>query len=42
MVEEKKISENFKAYEDGKHRRYNLLLTVNGGSFALVLKVKLS
>jgi hypothetical protein len=35
MVEEKKISENFKAYEDGKQRRYNLLFTVNGGAFAV-------
>lgn len=33
--EEKKVSENFKAYEDGKHRRYNLLFTVNGGAFAV-------
>ena len=25
----------FKAYEDGKHRRYSLLFSVNGGSFAV-------
>lgn len=25
----------FKAYEDGKHRRYNLLFAVNGGAFAV-------
>jgi hypothetical protein len=25
----------FKAYEDGKHRRYELLFAVNGGAFAL-------
>jgi hypothetical protein len=24
-----------KAYEDGKHRRYNLLFAVNGGAFAI-------
>jgi hypothetical protein len=35
MMEEKKISENFKTYEEGKHRRYNLLFTVNGGAFAI-------
>ncbi len=34
--EEKLISENFKSYEDGKHRRYNLLFAVNGGAFAIV------
>src|SRR5262245_11741735 len=33
--EEKQISENFKSYEDGKHRRYNLLFAVNGGAFAI-------
>ena len=27
--------ETFKAYEDGKHRRYNLLFAVNGGAFAV-------
>lgn len=35
MSEEKKIPESFKAYEDGKHRRYNLLFVVNGGAFAV-------
>jgi len=25
----------FKTYEDGKHRRYNLLFSVNGGAFAI-------
>jgi len=35
MSEEKKIPEGFKAYEDGKHRRYNLLFAVNGGAFAV-------
>jgi len=29
------VSENFKAYEDGKHRRYSLLFAVNGGAFAV-------
>jgi hypothetical protein len=28
-------SETFKAYEDGKHRRYSLLFSVNGGAFAI-------
>jgi len=28
-------AEGFKAYEDGKHRRYNLLFAVNGAAFAL-------
>ena len=27
--------ESFKSYEDGKHRRYNLLFSVNGGAFAV-------
>ncbi len=27
--------EVFKAYEDGKHRRYSLLFSVNGGAFAI-------
>src|ERR1051325_8153452 len=40
MSEEKKVSEvfkpdAFKAYEDGKHRRYNLMFAVNGGAFAV-------
>lgn len=34
--EEKLIPENFKSYEDGKLRRYNLLFAVNGGAFAIV------
>jgi len=33
--EEKKVPESFKAYEDGKHRRYTLLFAVNGGAFAV-------
>jgi hypothetical protein len=35
MVAERKISESFAAYESGKHRRYNLLFSVNGGAFAV-------
>jgi hypothetical protein len=40
MAEEKKVpdsfdAETFKAYEDGKHRRYELLFAVNGGAFAV-------
>src|SRR4051812_43905003 len=35
FTEEKKIPDSFKAYEDGKHRRYSLLFTVNGGAFAV-------
>ena len=35
MPEETKIPEGFKAYEDGKHRRYGLLFAVNGGAFAV-------
>src|SRR5262245_43753188 len=31
----KAISDSFKAYEDGKHRRYSLLFAVNGGAFAV-------
>ncbi|NJN80319.1 MAG: hypothetical protein HC797_07515 [Anaerolineales bacterium] len=27
--------ESFKIYEDGKHRRYQLLFGVNGGAFAI-------
>ena len=27
--------EVFKVYEDGKHRRYSLLFSVNGGAFAI-------
>jgi len=32
---EKLVPETFKAYEDGKHRRYQLLFAVNGGAFAV-------
>jgi len=32
----KKLSDHFKEYEEGKHRRYNLLFAVNGGAFAIV------
>ena len=28
-------SDKFKAYEDGKHRRYELFFAVNGGAFAV-------
>jgi hypothetical protein len=35
MAEEKKLPDSFKAYEEGKHRRYNLLFAVNGGDFAV-------
>jgi hypothetical protein len=28
-------AECFKAYEEGKHRRYELLFAVNGGAFAV-------
>lgn len=28
-------TEAFKIYEDGKHRRYGLLFSVNGGAFAI-------
>ncbi len=28
--------ENFKAYDEAKHRRFNLLFAVNGGAFAIV------
>jgi len=30
-----KVPDSFKAYEDGKHRRYSLLFSVNGGAFAV-------
>ena len=29
------VPKGFTAYEDGKHRRYNLLFAVNGGAFAI-------
>ena len=35
MTEEKKVPDGFKTYEDGKHRRYQLLFSVTGGAFAL-------
>lgn len=31
----KTVPEGFRAYEDGKHRRYQLLFTLNGGAFAV-------
>src|SRR5262245_27699664 len=31
----KAMPDSFKAYEDGKHRRYGLLFAVNGGAFAV-------
>lgn len=34
-LESKKVPESFKAYEDGKHRRYSLLFAVNGGAFTV-------
>jgi hypothetical protein len=30
-----KLPPYFKEYEDGKHRRYSLLFSVNGGAFAV-------
>lgn len=35
MSEDPNITDTFKAYEQGKHRRYNLLFAVNGGAFAV-------
>ena len=35
MPKEKKLPDGFKIYEDGKHRRYDLLFAVNGGAFAI-------
>jgi len=35
MSEDKNVPESFRAYEDGKHRRYSLLFAVNGGAFAV-------
>jgi hypothetical protein len=29
------LNDAYKLYEDGKHRRYSLLFSVNGGAFAL-------
>jgi hypothetical protein len=31
----KRLPECYQAYEDGKHRRYELLFAVNGGAFAV-------
>jgi hypothetical protein len=36
VSEEANIPDIFRAYEEGKHRRYNLLFAVNGGAFAIV------
>ena len=36
MSEDVGVSDSvFKLYEDGKHRRYDLLFAVNGGAFAI-------
>jgi len=35
ITPKKEVPESFKAYEDGKHRRYTLLFAVNGGAFAI-------
>jgi purine-cytosine permease-like protein len=35
MTTVRKLPDTFKAYEDGKSRRYSLLFTVNGGAFAV-------
>jgi hypothetical protein len=35
MANDLKSSEGFKIYEEGKHRRYQLLFGVNGGAFAV-------
>ena len=32
---ERKVPDGFKHYEDGKHRRYGLLFTVNAGAFTI-------
>jgi hypothetical protein len=34
-VKQVPVPSGFKEYEDGKHRRYNLLFAVNGAAFAL-------
>jgi hypothetical protein len=36
MLKAANIPDIFRAYEEGKHRRYNLLFAVNGGAFAVV------
>lgn len=35
VTKDKYLQEASKAYEDGKHRRYTMLFTVNGGAFAV-------
>lgn len=35
MVEALSVKDAYKLYEDGKHRRYSLLFSVNGGAFAV-------
>jgi hypothetical protein len=35
MTEKMRDVETFKIYEEGKHRRYTLLFSVNGGAFAV-------
>jgi hypothetical protein len=35
MAEAPSVKEAFELYEDGKHRRYTLLFSVNGGAFAV-------
>lgn len=35
VTEPQEVPKSFQAYEDGKHRRYELLFAVNGGAFAL-------
>jgi hypothetical protein len=35
MNSEKSVPDSFRTYEDGKHRRYQMLFTVNGGAFAV-------
>jgi hypothetical protein len=35
MADKLTTAESFKIYEDGKHRRYELLFGVNGGAFAV-------
>jgi hypothetical protein len=36
MTDTSGIAPNFKEYEEGKHRRYELLFKVNGAAFAIV------
>jgi hypothetical protein len=35
MAEELSLKEKMSLYEEGKHRRYSLLFSVNGGAFAV-------